>query len=47
MKNNNKQSQGEEDALQIFNDVKDSYAQKIEELNELKKDVFRTDAIDQ
>ena len=43
MKNNNKV---EDDALQLFNDVKDAYTTKIEELNDLKKDVFKTDAID-
>jgi len=37
----------EQDPLSIFNSIKAAYAQKIEELTDLKKEVFRTDAVDQ
>ena len=46
MKSNNK-ADSEIDALGLFNEIKDTYSQKIEEMNDLKKEVSRTEAIDQ
>lgn len=37
----------EQDPLSIFNGIKAAYSQKIEELTDLKKEVFRTDVVDQ
>ena len=38
--NNNANSDSDKEALQIFNGIKETYARKIEELNELKRQVF-------
>lgn len=37
----------DEDAILLFNHIKETYAQKIDELTELKRVVFSTDQIDQ
>jgi len=36
-----------EDAISIFNDIKNEYTSKIDELTELKKEIFRTDTLEQ
>ena len=41
-----KHASADDEALYLFNDVKDTYAMKIEDLSDLKKEIFRTDAIE-
>ena len=42
----NTRADTEKDALSLFNEIKDTYSDKIDELNSLKKEVSKTEAID-
>lgn len=47
MKTNSAQKHtADDEALFLFNDIKDTYGMKIDDLTELKKEIFKTDTID-
>ena len=44
--NSSMKHKSEEEALFLFNDIKDTYAMKIEDLTDLKKEIFKSDSIE-